>query len=336
MISRSITQLFFICLVFFSVPMIGNTQLVGITENDVSIGISPENPEPNSTASVTIETYSFNLDNSNTRWYVNNTLAQEGKGLKTLTFDTGQLGKPTVIKIIIDSDKGQIIKTTTITPSVVNILWEAQTYTPPFFKGKALFSHQSTVVFFAQPELMSNGKQLNPANLIYTWSKDGTVLGSLSGYGKQSLILTGSVISRPLRIFVEVTDPITNISGSGVITITPVEPEVLTYVVSPLYGVQYEKAIKNNLPLIGKEVTLQAEPYYFSALDKNTLNNLAYNWSINGTLLSDNLNTRTRVFRKVGDIFGVSNIGLKIGNDYKLLQFASYQLAIDFLKDRTD
>ncbi len=336
MIFRYITQLSFLCLLFFCVPFIGNTQLIGITNNDVSIGVSPENPGPYSVVSVTIETYSFDLDNSNTRWYVNDVLAQEGKGLKTLTFDTGKLGKPMVIKVVIDSTKGTLTKDLTIVPSTVNILWEAQTYTPPFFKGKSLFSHQSSVVFFAQPELISNGKVLNSSNLVYTWSKDGVVLGSASGYGKQSLTLTGSVISRPLRIFVDVTDPNTNISGSGVITVNPIEPEILTYVVHPLYGIQYEKVITKTLPLSGKEVTLRAEPYYFNSVDKNTLGKLAYNWSINGNVISDGQNTQTRVFRKVGDVFGLSNIGITVNNDSKLLQFASYQLAIDFLKDRSE
>lgn len=331
--SRFITLFILTLCIFFSAPEIGQAQLIGISENDVSVGIYPESPQPKDPVTVTIETYSFNLDNSNTKWYVNGNLAQEGKGLKTLTFQVGNLGQTSNVRIVIDSDKGQLIKTIAITPSVVTIVWEADTYTPPFFKGKALFSHQSTITFMAQPQLVTGGRTLNPANLIYTWSKEGTVLGSQSGYGKQTLTLTGSVISRSMKVMVEVQDPTSGATASGVIQVDPIEPEVSMYIVDPLYGVQYNKAIKGNLPLNGKEVTLTAVPYFFSNAESES-GSISYNWSINSNTISDGLNTRTRVFRKVGEVFGISNIGLKILQENRLLQFASYNLSIDFLENQ--
>lgn len=332
MIPRFITLFVLIFCIFLSAPTTGHAQLIGITESDVSIAAYPENPQPKDPVTVTIETYSFNLDNSNTKWYVNGNLAQEGKGLKTLTFQVGDLGQTTNVRIVITSEKGQLIKTIAITPSIVTLVWEADTYTPPFFKGKALFSHQSTITFMAQPQLVSGGRALNPANLIYTWSKDGTVLGNQNGYGKQTLTLTGSVISRTMKVMVEVQDPTTGITASGVIQVDPVEPEVITYIVDPLYGTQYNKAIKGTLPLTGKEVTLTAAPYFFSNTEAGS--DVSYNWSINGSTISDKQNTRTRVFRKVGEVFGISNINLRVLQENKLLQFASYNLAINFLQNQ--
>ncbi len=333
MISRCITLFVLILCIFFSAPIAGHAQLIGISENDVSVGVYPESPQPRDPVTVTIETYSFNLDSSTIKWYVNGNLAQEGKGLKTLTFQVGNLGQTSNVRIVINSDKGQIIKNVPITPGVVTIVWEANTYTPPFFKGKALFSHQSAITFMAQPQLVVGGRTLNPANLIYTWSKEGTILGNQNGYGKQTLTLTGSVISRGMKIMVEVQDPSTGATTSGVIQVDPVEPEIAAYIVDPLYGVQYNKVIKGTLPLIGKEVTLTAVPYFFSNAEAGS-GAISYNWSINGNTISDGQNTRTRVFRKVGEVFGISNIGLRILQENKLLQFASYNLAIDFLQNQ--
>lgn len=330
--SRFITLFILTLCIFFSAPKIGQAQLIGISENDVSVGIYPENPQPRDPVTVTIETYSFNLDSSNTKWYVNGNLAQEGRGLKTLTFQVGNLGQTSNVRIVITSDKGTLTKNIAITPSIVTITWEADTYTPPFFKGKALFSHQSIITFMAQPQIVVKGRTLNPANLIYTWSKEGTVLGNQNGYGKQTLTLTGSVISRSMKVMVEVQDTTSGATASGVIQVDPIEPEVLMYVVDPLYGVEYNKAIKGTLPLNGKEVTLTATPYFFSTNGQYGEDNMSYNWSINGNTISDGQNTRTRVFRKVGEVFGISNIGLRILQENKLLQFASYNLAIDFLQ----
>lgn len=335
MISRLITLfLCILCVSFYHfLPTTIYAELIGITESDVAIGISPENPKPKEPVTVTLETYSFDLDNSNTKWYVNNTLAQEGKGLKTLTFQARDLGQPSVIRIIIDSNKGQIIKNVTITPNIVTVVWEADTYTPAFFKGKALFSHQSTVTLLAQPQIIVRGKTVPPTNLIYRWSKNGTVLGSQSGYGRQTLTLEGSVISNQIKVLVEVEDPQSGSTASGIIELNPVEPEVLIYTVDPLYGIQYNKTIKGTLPLLGKETTITAVPYFFSVTDVYNKDEITYNWSINGNLISDGLNSKTRVFRKVGDVFGTSDIGLHITQESKILQFASYRLLIDFLKD---
>lgn len=328
MISRFITLFF--CLSLVCTPLFTYGQ-IGITESDVSVGLSPENPRPLQPVTATIETYAFNLDTSNTRWFVNNQLAQEGKGLKTLTFQVGNLGQQTNLRIVIDSPSGQIVKNIPIIPSNVSIIWEADTYTPPFFKGKALFSHQSVIKFLAQPELVVSGRTLNPSTLTYTWTKDGTVLGSQSGYGKQTLTLVGSIISRSMRIMVEVRDPTTGISGSHVVTVNPVDPEISLYKVDPLYGVQYNTSIKNKISLTAKEVTLEAVPYFFSAPGGVLYSNLSYNWNINGITIPDGQNIHRRVFRTVGDEAGSSNIGIKIMHEDKILQFRSFNTTVDFL-----
>lgn len=333
MMFRFITLFVLVFCIFFCIPTTSYAQFIDINESDVLASIYPENPQPKNPVTVTIETYSFNLDSSTIKWYVNGNLAQEGKGLKTLTFQVGNAGQTSSVRIVIDSDKGQVIKNIVINPSIVTIVWEADTYTPPFFKGKALFSHQSNIIFMAQPQIIVAGRTINPSNLIYTWSKDGTTLGSQSGYGKQTLTLTGSIISRSMKVMVEVQDPTSGSTASGIIQINPVEPETLMYIVDPLYGTQYNKAINGDLPLTNKEVTLTAAPYYFSTNDQYGENNMSYNWSINGNTISDGQNTRTRVFRKVGEVFGVSNINLRILHNNKWLQFASYGLIIDFLKN---
>lgn len=301
--------------------------------SDISVGVLPANPQPNQTVQITIESYSINLDSAQITWSVNGKQVKKGMGIKNISTQTGKLGTETSVSITVSTGAETFTKNISIVPASVSILWEARTYTPPFFKGKALFSHQSNIVFVAAPRIMANGREIPKENLIYTWSKNGTVLGDQNGYGRYTLAITGSIISRPLSIDLEVSDPNTGITAFDTIDIAPIEPEITTYVVDPLYGVQYNKAIRGTLPLIGKEVTLTAVPYYFSNVG-STLGNVSYNWSINGNTISDGQNTRTRVFRKVGEVFGISNIDLKVLQENRLLQFASYNLSIDFLKNQ--
>ncbi len=301
--------------------------------SDISIGLLPASPRPNQPVQITIESYSLNLDAAQITWYVNNTEVRKGTGVKNISTQTGKLGTETSVRVVVDTKTETFTKNISIVPASVSILWEARTYTPHFFKGKALFSHQSNILFVATPRIVVNGKEIPKENLIYTWSKNGTVLGDQNGYGRYTLPITGSIISRPLSIDLEVSDPDTGTTAFDTINITPIEPEVITYVVDPLYGVQYNKAIKGTLPLGGKEVTLTAVPYYFSNAEGGS-GSISYNWSINGNTISDGQNVRTRVFRKVGEVFGVSNIALKVLQKNKLLQFTSYNLSIDFLQNQ--
>lgn len=333
MIPRFITILISIFFfVFISGADIAFAQFGAVAEGDVSITLSPQNPGPRDPVTITIESYAIDINNATTRWYVGSTLVQEGKGIKKLITQAGDMAKPTTVRVVIQSQAGQITKTITIIPSRVSLLWEAETYTPPFFKGKSLFSHQSKITIMAEPEISANGRKVSPNNLIYTWSKDGVVLGAQNGHGKKTISFVGSVISRNMRIMVEALDPISGLTASGVTTITPIEPEVVMYVSDPLYGTQYNKAINDTIPLKGSEVTLEAVPFFFSAPSGLLSGDISYTWSINGAGISDGQNVNKRVFRKVGDVFGVSNVTLNITQLSKILQFASKNINIDFLK----
>jgi len=333
MISRLITIL--ISIFFFTLLLGADTafaQFGAVAEGDVSITLSPQNPGPRDPVTITIESYTIDINNATTRWYVGSTLVQEGKGIKKLITQAGDMAKSSTVRVVIQSLAGQITKTITITPSRVSLLWEAETYTPPFFKGKSLFSHQSKITIMAEPEISANGGKVSSSNLIYTWSKDGVVLGAQNGYGKKTISLVGSVISRNIRIMVEALDPVSGLTSSGVINIAPIEPEVVIYVSDPLYGTQYNKAIKDSIPLKGSEVTLEAVPFYFSTPTGLLSGDISYTWSINTTGISDGQNVNKRVFRKVEGVFGVSNVNLNIAQLSKILQFASKNLTIDFLK----
>ncbi len=336
MISRFIKNSllhYVILLVVFSMFFTTNVIFAQFSESgDISIGLLPANPQPDQLVQVTIESYSINLDAAKITWYVNEKEVTRGTGIKSISTRTGKLGAETSVRVAVSTDTEVFTRSITITPASVNILWEARTYTPPLFKGKALFSHQSSILFVAIPRILVNGKEIPKENLVYTWSKNGTVLGDQNGYGRYTLPITGSIVSRPLSIEVEVNDPNTGITAFNTVDVTPVEPEILTYIVDPLYGINYSKAIKNILPLTGKEITLTAAPYFFSNAE-GLSSNISYDWSINGDSISDGQNTRTRVFRKTGEMFGISTIGLKVVQKNRLLQFASYGLAIDFLKN---
>jgi hypothetical protein len=306
------------------------------SSNDISVGLIPATPQPNQEVLVTIESYSINLDTSKISWYLNDTLVTQGIGVKKTSIKVGALGSTNVLRIRVESGIEVFTKIINISPSSVTILWEAQTYTPPFFKGKALFTHQSLIKFFAAPQIIVNNREIPKEDLIYTWSKDGSVLGDESGYGKYTLSINGSIISRTLSIDVTVQDPKSGISAFNTIDITPQEPEIVFYKKDPLYGTQYQKALSDRIPLNTREFTIDAVPYFFSTSRAIRSGALSFSWSVNGSNIENIDTDLVRTFRTTGNDFGSANISLSIEQPQRILQYTSKSITVDFIKENSD
>ncbi|MEI6843279.1 MAG: hypothetical protein WCK48_02120 [bacterium] len=318
-------------LVFFGVTTQTHAQFSALAPNSINVDISPENPKPSSIVTVTLSSYDTDLNSSNITWKINGLTKVSSRGLKTYSFALGDSGTVTNLDVIIETSGGDVVeKSYTLKPSSVDLLWEAQGYTPQFYRGKTLFSHQDIIKFIALPHITgSNGQEIPASNLIYTWKKNGTILGDYSGYGMNTYTMLGSIISRSLNLSVTVSSPDSESVGSATVTVTPIEPSIVFYEKNPLYGIQFQKAFTDTVKLTNtKEISLFAVPYFFGVSDANNPN-LSYKWSINRVTI-DNTNTTTQTFRQVDGTNGSSYISLSIDNADKILQSASNGFNMQF------
>ncbi|MDP2705184.1 MAG: hypothetical protein U1D31_02970 [Patescibacteria group bacterium] len=301
----------------------------------ISIRSKPDAPKPFEKIIVEIEGYSVNLNSSYITWSVNGVARKAGPGAKSVELVLGGLGSVTVVSATIEADGGiNIEKEITLRPVDVDLVWEAQSYTPPFYKGKALNAPQGSVVITAIPYVVEGGVRINSANLIYKWSKDNTVQGSLSGSGRNTFVFNGSIISRPVTISVEVTSPKSNIKAVKKITIKPSQAKVLLYEINPLYGVGYASAIGKEYEMRGKELTLIATPYFFSSQDKAG-DNLSHVWSLNNKKIDGEANKNVITFRRPETV-GVSQIALGVESGNKILQSARNTVLLKFSEEKSE
>lgn len=173
------------------------------------------------------------------------------------------------------------IATHAATPPVsgnVDILWQGETYTPPFYLGRALWGYQTRVTLVAVANVSTN-----PNSLIYRWTQDDTVLGNNSGVGKRSLSWSDSVLSLPTTIKVDVTMPdgVTSV-GSATITLTPRASQTLVVEDNPLFGLMLHKAVGDSLTLNGQEVSFSALPL-FSGVSTRIAPAETYAWLTSGS-----------------------------------------------------
>ncbi|MDO8589887.1 MAG: hypothetical protein Q7R69_01270 [bacterium] len=207
----------------------------------------------------------------------------------------------------------------------VDILWQGQTYTSPFYKGKSLWSSQSRITFLAIPHGTGTG---NPASLIYKWSKNGTVLGNINGVGKNTMVYTDLILSKPQTVKIDVLSPDEGLLASASVAVTPISPILAIYENNPLYGFMFHKETSGTHELQNKEATFTAFPLFFSVSNRMD-SGLKYEWRTNdGGVETSNSVT----YRVPDDTPGTSAVAVEVSNINKIMQSSNKSFLIQFGK----
>jgi len=333
MISKKIYgYLLILTLLVITCPLISHGQSA-ITGNNLEMTMTPENPQPLQNVKINLQSFSYDLDRSKITWSVNGAVKRTEIGLKVFNLEAGKNGQKTIIKVSVVTPDNEVKEMEVFfIPSVVDIIYEAISYTPPFYKGKALNPSQGMVRVTAVPELIkADGAKVPAQNIVYSWKKDGMVEQSASGVGKNSFTFTGTIPVRDSIIEVNASSLDGNIYASNQVKITNISPEIIFYENSLVYGVMMNKAIKDTVNMQTDEFSVVAVPYFFST-GYATSPDLTYNWSMNGQN-TDNQDPKNSFSSKIDKVSsGVANIALKIINAGRFLQSANSDYNINFSK----
>lgn len=325
-------QRFYFVLFLISIlvlPVLSHAQTPGSIDS-IEIRVTPERPGPFKPVTIKVESFLTDLNKANISWTVDGKQIEAGIGNTSFSLSAPANGKKSTIIITLKTVEGRDIRRTVeLNPSDVSIAWEALGYTPPLFRGKALPSYQGSVRFVAMPELYKAGVRLDPKTLVYTWKKGSTVLGSLSGYGKQSAIISGTVVPEPMTVSVTVQSKDGAQSGEAATVVDFYDPEIVFYKEDPLYGVLYNSALGGQEPLSNNEFKIIGAPFYFSDTGP-------YIWSINGINRPDLNDQKSITFRNNGTTGGSSRISLEIRGVKNILQSARKDFTVYFSKQTVE
>jgi hypothetical protein len=297
----------------------------------VTIDASNYNPMPGQTVDITLESFSFDLNSSSIVWQVAGKVHSKGVGIKTISVKAPSIGSKLNVSAIIKSPDGtETTKVYTIKSGAVDIIWESNGYRPPFYKGKLPYIYQNSIKLVAVPHFSKSGtKEIDPKTLVYTWKLGGKFIDGGQGYGKQSVVITSSIIPKPLEISVDVTNREQTDRASGSIVLNPTEPIVTFYEDDALYGTMYNKSIVNSTSLKNSEMKVVAVPFGFNLRNDKTI----FNWSINNIDQPELLKNRSITIRSKGDMDGNSLIGLDVRNEVDILQGAKNNFTVYFKKN---
>lgn len=319
--------LLIIAATFLFSPLIVSAQFPGV--DLANLTISPQNPGPNQTVTAKLNSNVTDLNRADITWSVNGETKGSGKGLKTFTFTAGNLGARTTLEVLMVSSEGYPwSQNITISPAKIDLLVEALSYTPPFYRGKAYFPYQGQARVVAVPSFVDeNGKQIPPERLVFKWKEGERNLVDSSGVGRNILIYKGSIPIRAKGVSVEVTSLDQQYVAEKTINITPVEPKVILYENDPEYGALYNRALSDPLNLNKEQLAIVATPYFFNSTDSSGYN-LKYEWNLNGTPVGNGGNSL--VLHNPGGGGGTASLSLQLSNTVDYFQFASATLNITF------
>ncbi|MDB5254098.1 MAG: seg [Parcubacteria group bacterium] len=304
-------------LIHAQVPSIDGTE--DILASGIILNLTPQYPAPGDTVTARLQSSTIDLGTATITWSLNKIGAKSGLGLTSFTLTAPSTGE-TTIGVSIKSNQGDFTKTFTVSSGSVDLLWQGSGYTPPFYKGKTLWTHQTTLTLLAIPHV---GK--SASTLIYKWYLDGEVMGQVSGTGRSSFSFTGSLLRQPRTVKVEIlTDRDTTVASAS-LTQTSISPSLLVYEKSPLYGISFNREVGDAFVTTNKEFSFVGIPLFFGALNR-TAEQIVYSWASG----SDSKPGSDVTYRIPEGASGTSLVLLEARNSIDITQSAQKTFSVQF------
>ncbi len=321
----------FICAVISSATQAQTYGLDSISGSDpVVISANPQYPNSGQRVTVTIKSFTTDLGRATITWFLEGKQTESAIGATKFSFIAGSSGSSQTVDVsIVTADGDQLSKSIQVNPGDVDILWQAKSYTPPFYKGKALFPPQGDITFVALPHLKAGGIEIDSRKLVYAWKKNGEALKAQSGYGKNSLTIPGGFGAETFNISVTASAVDGSSSGIGKLSLGPINPQVIFYEDSLLYGPIYNRSLADNFNLLGQEIRVRAEPYFFSITEDHSSTPLTFTWAVNDAEVSDQQNP-VITLRGPQGFSGSSLLSVQVKNATKIFQTGSKTSTINF------
>ena len=252
-----------------------------IVPEPVSLSVNPAAPSPGEQITIRAATPTFDKNSAVFDWTVSGKSRPDlsGPGKDTINIQAGDLGSLLRVEVSVSSPLGGGETSISLPISDLALTWFAQTYVPPWYKGKALPSAGSVVNIIAIPQIRLGGTNLRPENLIYSWGLDDDE-DIFSGVGEQVFKIKISDLpgtSHHVRVVIE--DAGKEFRRVGELFVVPASPHLEIYRSSPLGGIEFGSTGSIVSSGLRGEIDFAAEPFYFPVQRKR---DLRFRWEVGG------------------------------------------------------
>lgn len=288
--------------------------------NALTISFSPADPQPQGTVDLQVQSSIFDIGESAIVWRINGKTTVQGKGASSASASAGALGSETLVEVSVTAQDGTMASArTTIIPTELDLLIDADSYVPPFYRGRPRPSAGTNLRVQALPHFKRAGTFLSASALTYTWRRNGDLLGSLSGRGKSSAIIPVEHLYGSDTISVEVRSDDGLLSHTASLSLAATEPIIELYEDHPLYGVLYNRALPASAFVNETEMTFVAVPFFVQA--KSLYDPaLSFSWRVNTANIPPNLTDPNKITINAKNSSGIAlvELGLTHASNYYL------------------
>lgn len=306
----------------------------GVPLDPLRVRVTPEVPGPRSAVRMELQDATASLRDAVITWSLNGKPALSGAAKRSFSFTTGALGETMLITVRIETGGGVIEREFAFRPGVVHLVFEADTYVPPFYRGKSRLSPGAAVRVFAFTDIRdARGVRIPDANLLFEWERGKVKFADRSGLGVSSFSFSGNQLASGEDITVNVLAKDGTRVGRGELFIPATDPVIRFYERDPLRGIVYERALAPGTAFSGEEVTVVAEPYFFSGTSRSS-SALSYEWKIDGEPVAQENTSGILTLRNERGDAGEALLSVSVQNKARarLLQAAEAQLPLLFKK----
>lgn len=251
--------------------------------SNLALSMTPEYPAPGNIVRLSAASPHIDLEQADIAWYVNGTITAQGPAKKVIDIPAGSLGSETdVVAVASASDGTSASGEVFIRPVEVDLLWESDSYVPPFYRGRALPSPGTTIRAWAIARIKNpNGVFAPERDIVYTWRRNGSIVQPMSGRGRSSATFPAPPLFGADSLTVNAATADGAFEGSASVRIAATEPSLALFEDHPLFGVLYNDALASSESRSDSEATFRAVPFFAQA-GNPTDPRLIYAWSVNG------------------------------------------------------
>lgn len=317
---------FFIACTIVATSFFSGSLFIHAQEVVAKIIVSPEFPEPRSVVTLTLSTYSFNLDTSLITWSVNGAVVLSGEGETTLQVRTGDVGEVRNITVLAESKTGYLVEQQiALTPASVTLLYEAPlSHVPYFYEGRSFAANGGLVRVTALPSLSDGAGAVPASSLSYTWYVNDEVVKKQSGRGKQSADIRLDYLRSRTSVRVVVRTPL-GAAASKTISITPFTVDPIFYRFDEVFGTLLNSPVRGRVET-SAAIPLIIEPYFLSTKESKPP---VYKWLLDGFDVTP-LGGRVLALSPEENSYGAKQLTVQMTGHDRRLQSAQTDVEVIF------
>lgn len=271
-------------LLLVALPVHAQSFVTGI-ERTLSITTDPLYPTAGERVQFSLDGYAVDIDKSLIVWYVDGKEAQRGSGLRSFETNAPELGAVKNVRAVAEEHSGIIaIGEATLRPASVTLVWEADTYTPPFYRGRALPGAKSTIRAEAIPDLRRGSAPIPVGDIVFTWLRDGARFHSSRGIPSVTFSGPDLFDTDTITVIAESLDG--TITARDEIRLRGEDPKIELYEHHPLFGTLYHRALVGTVITKETEQKFAAVPLFTPRPPRDP--QLIYEWTVNATDIEPN------------------------------------------------